>query len=479
MNIASLLHFPQLLTNIIFAINKAGGSPYLVGGCVRDIVLGQEIKDIDIEVHGLTVEQLNAILQTFGHVREVGKKFGVLRLDNLDADWSMPRKDSKGRKPLVTIDPYMSIEDACKRRDLTMNAMALDLYKTITTAHEKNSSIDIIDPYGGRKDIAAKQLNAIDPHLFIEDPLRFFRVMQFIGRFEMTPSAELATICSTMNLHDEQTQSPISKERIFEEIKKLFLKSKQPSLGIRWLQKIGRLQEIFPELQALVGIPQRPDYHPEGDVFEHTMQSLDAAANLIYAHDEEKFIIMLTMLTHDLGKVSTTDAQLHCKGHEEAGVPLAEQFLTRITDNHFLITAVKKLVRHHCAPVQLTADNVRPQAFKRLALKLAPEVTLQHIGLVGMADILGRNPKSSHPTPTLCNLEPNLRGHIQRIELFLARAEKAQVLHRPEERVLLGRHLLDSVQPGPELGELLDKAYQIQIDEGVQDWQELKKRVCR
>ncbi len=475
----------RALAPIADAIKNAGGTPYLVGGSVRDLVLGCAIKDADIEVHGLTAEQLHVVLKNFGTVLEVGKKFGVLRIAGLDVDWSLPRKDSKGRKPVVEIDPNMTIELACRRRDLTMNAMALNLYDAcckveMEAANIKNSSeFEIIDPYGGLNDIAAKQLQMVDELLFLEDPLRFFRVMQFIGRFEMQPTKKLNALCSTMTLFDEQTQVPISRERIFEELKKLFLKSKSPSLGIRWLKDIGRLQEIFPEVYALIGVPQRPDYHPEGDAFEHTMQSLDAAAQQNGYQDfgdlsaeDEKFLIMVTMLVHDLGKVTTTDAQLHCKGHEDVGVPLAEQLLKRVTDNQFLIAGVKKLVRYHCMPVGLTHEGVGLKAYKRLAKKLAPEVSLRHIGLVAFADILGRNDKGPYPLSA-----SKLNDHMDRAHLFMARAEEAQVLHGPEKPVLLGRHLLDVIQPGVELGRLLDKAYEIQIEEGINDWQELRLRV--
>jgi tRNA nucleotidyltransferase (CCA-adding enzyme) len=483
--LSSFFSICRTLTPIVYAIKEAAGVSYLVGGCVRDLVLGREIKDADVEVHGLTVEQLESILRKFGRVREVGKKFGVLRLDGLDVDWSLPRKDSKGRKPVVEIDPHMTIEEACRRRDLTMNAMALDLYdvcrKVETGVAIKNPVKDlcIIDPYGGLQDIATKQLQMVDEVLFLEDPLRFYRVMQFIGRFEMQPTLQLNKLCSTMKLWDEQTNAPISKERIFEEIKKLFLQSKRPSLGIRWLRDIGRLQEIFPELYALIGVPQRTDYHPEGDTFEHTMQTLDAAAqqNMYQTSEnlsaeDEKFLIVLTMLVHDVGKAAATDAQLHCAGHDEVGVPLAEKVLKRITDNHFLLSAVKKLVRYHCMPVYLTNEGVSLKAYKRLATKLAPEVTLRHVSLVGMVDILGRNDKGPYPLA-----KPELEDHVNRVNLFCARAQEAQVAHGPEKPVLLGRHLLDVVAPGAELGQLLDRAYHIQIEESIKDWQVLKQRV--
>lgn len=458
--------FLQKIQAPLAAIKAAGGVSYLVGGCVRDLILDRPLKDFDIEVHNLTIEQLEKILMQSNHVRLVGKKFGVLRIDHLDVDWSLPRKDSKGRKPEVTIDPFMTIQEACKRRDLSMNAMAIDLH-TISSDIMKS----IIDPYGGLEDIKHKRLRAIDKDLFLEDPLRFFRVMQFIGRFEMQPDAHLNEICSSMSLWDSQTNTPLARERIFEEIKKLFLKSHRPSLGIRWLHSINRLQEIFPELYNLVGIMQAIEHHPEGDVFEHSMQALDAAAQLSYYGNndpEEKFIIMIAALCHDLGKAVTTDEQFHAYGHEEKGVDLAYSMLKRITDDQKIIHMTKKLVRHHLAPFAFLRENASPKAYKRLASKLAPDVTLQQLVLVALADFQGRNGTSHEPLSDI--------GH-DLYQAFLTQAQQAEVFHGPEMPVLLGRHLLDIIPPGQELGQLLKLAYHIQIEEGIKDPDILRQRI--
>ena len=481
--------FVALISPVVVVINDIatrGAAVYLVGGAVRDLVLDTTIKDGDIEVHGVTLEALELILKKYGPVSLVGKQFGVLRLHGINIDWSLPRSDSKGRKPIIEIDPTMTIEQACKRRDITMNAMAINLNplaatwgvftQKITSAAHPLTLFDIIDPYGGRDAITHKQLRAVDQNLFLEDPLRFFRVMHFIGRFEMLPDAALNSLCSTMHLHDATTLKPLAQERIFEEMRKLFLLSRSPSRGFRWLQSINRLKDIFPELHALIGIKQRADYHPEGDVLEHTMQALDAAARFTSYQDaqastaqDEKLLIMLAVLCHDLGKVTHTDEHLRCNGHEEAGIAPTKKLLARVTNNTHLEKAICLLITHHTAPYTFVQGNASAKAYKRLAIKLSPYTNLRQLGLVALADLQGRSAKGPEP----------LTFHTDLFDTFIHRATQALVVDHAEPAVLLGRHLMDTLTPGPRMGSLLKKAYELQIEEDISDWQELKRRVLK
>lgn len=478
-NLNHFFSFLASLQSIIQALDVAGGVPYLVGGCVRDLVLKRELKDFDIEVHQLTVEQVQEILERFGHVRLVGKKFGVLRIDGFDADWSLPRRDSKGRKPVVEIDPTMTIQEACRRRDVTMNAMALDLRKALMLSQQASDFEQqllslIIDPYGGLDDIKNNCMRAVDTSLFIEDPLRFFRVMQFVGRFEMQPDQALNNICGTMELNDTVLNVPLALERICEEFKKLLLKSRRPSLGFEWLNKIGRLKEVLPELAALIGVQQRPEYHPEGDAFVHTMQAVDLAAQYSDYHDgmwgdaaREKLTILLGIVCHDLGKAVTTAPDLTAHGHAEAGVPIAKKLLKRMTNDHEIIAMVCDLVQYHMLPFAFLREDAGARSYRRLALKLKHPLTMRQLGLVALFDSQGRCGKGFDP-----------RAQAQEhFEQFMQRAEKASVLHGPEEPVLLGRHLFGLVPPGPRMGKLLKKAYEIQIEEGIKDVELLKQRV--
>jgi len=332
-NLDKLLKKYPLVKKIAKRIDKEGGDTLLVGGAVRDLLLDLPVKDLDIEVHNISLEQLERVLKEFGPISKVGKSFGVLRLHGLDVDWSVPRTDAPGRKPKVTIDPFMGFKKAFARRDLTINAMGINLLTK-----------KLIDPYGGLGDLKKKTLRAPDETLFIEDPLRFFRVMQFVGRFQFKPDKKLNEICKRMDL------SKVSRERIETEFEKLFLKSKKPSLGFRWLDKIGRLDDVLPELASTKGIKQDKRWHPEGDVFEHTMQSLDAAAQLDYKTAQNKLAMLYAALCHDLGKVNTTEeieGSLKSLGHEKESAIFAKKLLKRITRNKDLIATVCKLVKYH------------------------------------------------------------------------------------------------------------------------------------
>ncbi|MCX5924947.1 MAG: HDIG domain-containing protein [Candidatus Dependentiae bacterium] len=455
--LALVLNKYPLVIKIAHAINALGGRTLLVGGAPRDLVLGVAVKDLDIEVHGLSIESVETVLRSYGPVSTVGKSFGVLRIHGLDVDWSLPRSDNAGRKPQVTIDPSMSLKQAFMRRDVTMNAMGIDVL-----------TVEFIDFFGGLQDIQDKVLRVPNEHLFKEDPLRFYRVMHFVGRFEMVPDEQLNRLCASMDI------SAVSVERIEQEFEKLLLKSRRPSLGIRWLQERGRLVDIIPELAVLHDVPQDKQWHPEGNVFEHSMQALDACAHIESGHDDndthKKLISMYAALLHDIGKATTTqysDGRWRSVGHEHAGAVLVGQVLRRITYKKDLVTGVKVLVKYHMVPMQLIASDAPQASYKRLAVKLAPYATLHMLGLLCLADKRGRNPVCQEP----------LKDDVPEVTLFVQCCQKAQVLIAVEKPLLLGRDLVGLVASGPEMGRLLKCAYNIQLDEGVTDKELLKKRV--
>lgn len=460
-----LANFP-LLPAVDAALREQGGKLYLVGGAVRNIIMGLPITDVDVEMHGISSDDAHALLRRFGYVELVGKSFGVFKLAQVSIDWALPRTDSVGRKPEVTVDSAMPIEDALRRRDLTMNAMALEV-----------ATGTLVDPFGGRDDITQKRLRAVDATLFVQDPLRFYRVMQSIGRFEMQPDAELNRICTEINL------AGLSRERICSEFEKLCMLSRAPSQGIRWLRILGRLAEILPEVAALVGVEQELDWHPEGDVFEHTMQALDAAAQQIYPDEISRRYVIYAALCHDLGKATTTrliDGRLRSFGHEQAGVEPTKALMQRITLEQKLQQVVALLVRHHMAPVQLVKNNAKPAAYKRLAAQLAPRTNLEALALLASADKRGRNPDGSmQPFPLHFVCDGQVAKPLPDVDAFRERAEAAGVLYAPEQPLLRGADLEGLIPPGPEWGKLLDHAYELQIEQGITEKQELLKRILK
>ncbi len=450
-----LPYFPQV-TAIVEALRASGGRALLVGGAVRDLLLGYKVKDLDIEIHGIELTQIEKILGRFGFVRLVGKQFGVLRIDGIDIDWSIPRTDGSGRKPRVEFDPHMPLERAFARRDLTINAMGIDLV-----------AYTLIDPFEGCRDLQRKVLRAPDPELFVQDPLRFFRVMQFIGRFGFLPDTQLNELCTKMDLTD------IAPERIYQEYEKLFLKSAQPSLGLKWLEDIGRLKKLLPELYNTRAIQQEPSWHPEGDVFEHSMQALDKAAQIECSNDQERLTLMMAALCHDLGKVTATrvvEGKIRAIGHDIEGVPLARALLARITNKHDIRDTVLVLVRYHMMPGQFIKNGAGDAAYKRLAKKLAPHTHCEMLTKLARADHSGRNPLKGAP---LSDLPTGV------LEQFYQKAQKLGVLHAPEAPVLMGADLINQVTPGPLMGRMLEHAYTIQIENGITDKEELKKRVLK
>jgi len=429
-----------------------GGRAFFVGGFVRDSLLGRKVKDVDIEVFGVGLDTLQVILAEMGEVNLVGRQFGVLRLAGLDVDWSIPRQDSAGRHPRVAQDPGMSPEEASRRRDLTMNAMLQDVLTG-----------EIIDPWGGRKDMENGVLRSPDLELFVEDPLRFYRVMQFAARFEMKPDNELKEICRHMAIRD------VSVERIEEEFAKLLLEARRPSLGFRFLDEVGRIPEILPELSRLKGTPQEPEWHPEGDVWEHTLQVVDAAAGLRRKEKQRDLSLMWAALCHDIGKPSTTttrEERIRTPEHDREGERLTGTLLQRIVKTEAVVRGAVKLVAHHMKVMQFYQNESTDKGFKRLALKLAPEADLELLADLALADSRGVNPDHGAPLDTGSEM----------VDWFLKKARESRVNREPEKPVLKGRHLMGLIEPGPAMGRVLDEAYRIQIEEGIRDIEVLKKR---
>ena len=435
------------------AVDAAGGRAILVGGFVRDRLLGVATKDVDVEVHGVDLATLEELLGGFGEVIAVGRAFGVLRVKGVDCDFSMPRRDNKtgrGHRGFqVDLDPGLDFATAARRRDLTINSIGLD---AITD--------EILDPHGGRADLKAGVLRATDPARFPEDPLRGVRVAQFAARFEMAPDDELLTLCRDLDL------SELPGERLFGEFRKLLLRGKRPSLGLEFL-RASRLLRFFPELEAMVGVPQDPRWHPEGTVWEHTMLVVDEAAASREGDEGEDLIVLFGALCHDLGKPATTvvdeEGRIRSPGHEPEGVGPTRSLLERLRSPGDLVDAVTVLVAHHLAPAHFCACGAKPRAYRRLARKLeAGGVNARILLRLARADHFGRT------TPDA------LAREFPAGDEFLRQAEVLQVEERAVGDVVLGRHLIArGMTPGPGFGEILSACREIQDETGWDDPQRI------
>ena len=438
------------LRGIAEAVRDAGGRALFVGGQVRDRLLGRPSPDIDVEVFGLSLRETESILRVYGRTRTVGRSFGVLRIDGLDADFSLPRRDNKTgpghRGFAVEIAPDLNFADAAQRRDFRINSMGFD---PLTG--------EILDPHGGRADLAAGRLRVTDPTHFAEDPLRGLRAAQLAARFSLEPDRELLALAARLDLGE------LAPERMFAEIRKLLLLGKRPAIGFDLLRRTG-LVRFFPEIEALVGVPQDPRWHPEGDVWTHTMLALDRAAEL-RRKDAEDETFMFAVLCHDFGKPLVTEA-LRSPGHDQAGVAPTRRFLNRLRAPGRLADQVCALVRDHLAPAWFVKNEAGPRAYRRLARRLdAAGTDLALLARVATADHLGRT------TPTA------LAGEFPEGSTFLARAHAALPGLAPPPSAVQGRHLIArGFAPGPRIGRLLAACREVQDATG---WSEPERILDR
>jgi tRNA nucleotidyltransferase (CCA-adding enzyme) len=438
------------------AIHDAGGRALLVGGCVRDALMGVEPKDWDLEVYNLDAARLREILDQFGQVNVVGEAFTVYKLGH-HLDISIPRRERKsgrGHKAFVIEgDPSMSVAEATRRRDFTINAIL-----------EDPLTGELIDPFEGRRDIEQRVLRAVSKDTFAEDSLRVLRAAQFAARFEFEIEPETIELCRTIDLSD------LPAERIWGEIEKLLLRAVHPSIGLEWLRRLGAIEKLFPEIQSLIEVPQDPEWHPEGDVFVHTKLVIDGARRLIDDLPYPRQVtVMLAALAHDFGKPATTEfleGRWRSRGHEEAGVPPAESFLNRVKvhtiDGYNVRAQVIALVREHLKPGEFykKRDEVGEGAFRRLARRCEPDLLYR----VAKADSLGRN----------AEWVPREKWYgSEAQEWFIQRSRELHVEQRPPDPLLLGRHLFElGVEPGPRMGEITRAVYELQLDGRVRNLDE-------
>lgn len=441
-----MMKIPDKILKLAGIINENGGRAMLVGGCVRDELMNVEPKDWDVEVYRIAPEKLREILNEFGEVNAVGEAFTVYKVGQY-LDVSLPRRERKtgrGHKGFVIEgDPEMSFEEASKRRDFTINTILKDALTG-----------EIIDCFDGRGDLKKRIIRHVSNETFAEDSLRVLRAAQFAARFEFEIAKETVALCREIDLTD------LPKERIWSELEKLLLKAEKPSIGLKYFYELNIAAQLFPELVALVNVPQQPEWHPEGDVDVHTLMVTDEARKLIddlpYA---KKVTVMLGALAHDFGKPATTaffDGKWRSHAHDEAGIEPTISFLDTLgiftLDGYDVRSQILQLVRYHLTPGMFYKNPPGDGAFRRLARKVEPDLLYR----VAKADSLGRNPEW---------LPKDRWFKAEAQDWFIERMRELDVEHEPPKPMLMGRHLIElGLKPSAEFKDILDAVFEKQLD---------------
>jgi len=431
---------PEPIRQICRKVTEAGGQAWLVGGSVRDLILDIQPKDYDLEVYGLQAKELKSVLSKLGRTELVGRHFGVFKLwiNHLEIDVALPRSESKsgsGHRGFdVSIDPGLPPEKASLRRDFTINAI---MYDSMT--HQ------IMDFHDGIKDIRNRILRHVS-EAFHEDPLRPLRAMQFAARFRLRLDKATAKLCENM-LGEVGT---LSTERIWGEWQK-WSHAAYPSYGLQALRDSGWLS-LYPELQAMIDCPQSPRWHPEGDVWNHTLQVCDQAAciasrnNLDHATREH---LLFAALCHDFGKPACTvhseSGAISSAGHSETGLAPAKRFLRNIGAPARLFPFIRPLVLDHITHLH---GQPTPRAMRRLSHRLEP-ANIELWEMLVEADASGRSPAPlSRPALPWLQLAAELKHH-----------------RSSPHAIVSGKMLLNLGRtPGPEIGVLIKKAYAAQLE---------------
>jgi tRNA nucleotidyltransferase (CCA-adding enzyme) len=467
-----LLRAVKQLAKTISGLSAESESPevkpraLLVGGFVRDAVLGLKPKDADMEVYGVGAKRLEEVLNKLfpDRVNAVGRAFGVFKInvgEGLEFDVSIPRRESKtgrGHRGFsIEGDPGMTITEAARRRDFTMNALAAD---PLTG--------EVFDDFDGVNDLNERMLRVTDPERFQDDPLRVYRALQFVARFDLAADAPTKKLMTEMVERGDMDE--LAKERVTEEIRKLLLKAAQPSVGFELARDIGIIERYLPELHALIDLPQEAEWHPEGDVWTHTMLTLDAAAVLVRQPsrgltDDETLQVLLGTLCHDLGKATTTgdvNGRIRALGHEEAGVEPTKALCGRWTFPKDAVDAAVTCAKEHLKPFMLwrsrnagqMSEDQYANAVRKLLKRIAP-MSWRVLITVSEADFRGR---------TIAGVDTELYT----TGLMMGEAITRLALDREAAKpLIMGRDLLDlGVQPGPKMGEII-KQVENARDEGT------------
>lgn len=418
-----------MISEIAQAIAGRSGRALLVGGCVRDRILGLPCCDVDCEVHGVGAEALKALLSSFGELDLSGEDYGIYTLKGAGLDFALPRTERRsgpGHKDFeVKTDPSLSAAEAAVRRDFTVNAIMQDALTG-----------EYVDPFGGMEDLRRGVLRAVPGSRFEDDPLRVLRGAQFSARFGLEP--EEGTIAKMRRM----PLSSLSAARVMSETRKALLLAERPSVYFDVLKKADALHPWFEELAALIGVKQDAAYHPEGDAWTHTLMTLDEAAKRRETASDP-LAFMLAALTHDLGKAVSTyqdeNGTWNAEGHEETGLPLAERMLGRLQLPGAAVKYVLDLCSMHTRAHVAYYTQAEEEAVNLL---LDESVCARDLCLLVVCDVCGTGVDQQKKDRETAFMMDRLYAY-----------ERA-VLRAPDAKLLLSL----GAQPGKALGEAIKAA---------------------
>jgi tRNA nucleotidyltransferase (CCA-adding enzyme) len=436
---------PDGIPELARAVAQAGGRLLVVGGWVRDALLGHDSKDVDLEIFGLAAESVSALVRPLGFTERVGRQFPIWRHTRAGLDLALARGGENASRALDPATLPSLVRAASRHRDLTLNAIAWDPLED-----------RLLDPLGGVADLESRLLRAADPERFGLDPLRLLRVARLCARLKARVDPALVSLCQTLDL------GGLPVERVAVELQRMLLELERPSQALDCLDRLGQL-DVFEPIAALKGVPQDPRWHPEGDVYVHTAMVVDRAAAIARVLPPEAAErLLFGALCHDLGKPTTTTIErgrIRSLGHEAESARRTRDWLGSLRYSARLVAAVEVLVAHHLAPAQFIAGGAGPRAYRRLARKLvAGGVTLVDLERVARADHLGRTTDAARA------------GRFDAGPAFLEKAEQAQVRTGVRSDVVSAAFVMrNGIAAGPDLGRILARCRALQDETGWND----------
>ena len=413
----------QKVREVARVCQSRGGRAFVVGGWVRDALLGLSPKDADVEVYGLQPDGLRRALQTLGRVNCVGESFRVYKLTwyqnkiRHELDVSIPRRDKKiadGHKGFeIEGDPNATIEDAARRRDFTINAILCDPLNG-----------EILDPFGGQSDLEQRLLKVVDAQHFGEDSLRVLRAMQFAARFDLEVEPQTVALCRSISLND------LPRERVWGEWEKLLLNAKNPSRGLVVAQQLRVLDQLHPYLETAM--------NRRGELL---LQTLDGAARERSVFDKPRQIaLMIAALGSFLGWKATKQLLEDWNIHSLDGYDLRR--------NTIVLVGERKRARDWFRR-EKSGNRVLDQEFRWLSSRVQPRL-VYHLA--------------------------RARGDVEAADWFWNRVCELDVCDAPPSPLLMGRHLLEmGLKPGPHIGQIVQTVYAAQLAGDVSTLDEAKQ----